>query len=299
MISIESQAHFAGPSEEPEGQPLLSSNILIHIGLRKSGTNWLRGNLFGSDKSGFWVPGDPATSGVTRGKEYIRQLFMDDVKRLLPDEDFDAAALRAQLEPLVVPAGKSAVFTAARLGGHPYSNGIDRGQLCNRFKQVFPDAHILIIIREQRSMILSSYIEHLKNGGASTMQNNIGGYWNSNSSGLTHHFFKYDRLVRLYQSAFGAENVLTLPMEMIRKTPQEYVNRICHLGNIETPDNMPFQIKSNARTTYLPYLLLRRVVSFIRSSEGNAYSPSIFGKKSGRTVHGHMINGLRARPKSS
>ena len=292
MTSTKSLGHVAGSSEEPEGRPLLSSNILIHIGLRKSGSNWLRSNLFGPDDRGFWVPGDMATPGMTRGWVFMRQLFLDDLDRLLPDEEFDPAALRAQLEPLVVPAGKCAVFTAARLGGHPYSNGIDRSQLCNRVKQVFPNARILIVIREQRSMILSSYIQHLEVGGADSMQQFTDGKWDGSRPVLTPHFFKYDRLVRLYQGVFGAENVLTLPMEMIGANPQDFINRICRFSNIDTPEDLPFHIKANERVAYFPYIALRRIVPLFRSSKGNAYGPALLGRKLGKSVHLWMVDAV-------
>ena len=128
MTSTELQAPRAGAAEEPEARTLGSSDLLIHIGLQKSGTNWLRHNLFGRDDRGFWVPGDMTIPGPVRGRAF-KQLFMDSKDRLVPDEEFDAEALRKQLDPLVVPAGKRAVFTAGRLGGHPFSNGFDRGQI--------------------------------------------------------------------------------------------------------------------------------------------------------------------------
>ena len=291
MTSTELQATGAGAAEEPEARTLGSSDLLIHIGLRKSGTNWLRHNLFGRDDRGFCVPGDMTIPGPVRGRAF-KQLFMDSKDRLVPDEEFDAEALRKQLDPLVVPAGKRAVFTAGRLGGHPFSNGFDRGQICNRIKQVFPNARILIVIREQRSMILSSYIEHLECGGGNSLKRYIDGKSDTSSPTLTYHFFKYDRLVRLYQSAFGAENVLMLPMEMIGAAPQDYIDRICKFVNIDSPENMPFQKKANERKTYFPYVALRRIVPLIRSSRINGYSPSLLGRKRGRKFQRKMLNAM-------
>lgn len=292
MIAEKSQPQVAGPSGHPEGQPLLSSRVLVHIGLRKAGNNWLRESVFGPEGNAFWVPGDPATPGRLRVREFTRKLFIDEKGRLLPDEDFDAAALREELAPLVVPPGKCATFVAARLGGHPLSNGFDRRQLCDRIKQVFPNARILILIREQRSMILSSYIQHLESGGADSLRQYIDGEWESAQPALTSHFFKYDRLIRIYHSTFGPENVLTLPMEMIGAMPQTFIDRICAFADVAAPDDVPFHVKSNARTVYFPYLALRRLVPFIRSSRGNAFSPSLFGRKLGRRVHMRLVDGM-------
>jgi hypothetical protein len=293
MTVADSQHYAAGASGVSAGQPLLSSKPLIHIGMHKTGSTWLQENLFGRDDTGFWSPSDISMSAKERVKTYTRALFLDHRGRLMPDEDFNPAGLRQQLEPFVVPTGRCAVFSSERLSGHPLSNGIDRGQLCDRVKQVFPNARILIVFREQRSMILSSYMQFLKYGGGYTLQYYIEGKRDENRHALTSHFFKYDRLIRLYQSAFGPENVLALPMEMFIEKPQDYVERICQFGNIDTPEYMPFHIKSNERATYLPYLALRRIAPLIRSSRGNAYNPSILGRNLGRSVQRRTVNLIR------
>jgi len=300
MTSIELQAPSAGGSEEPEGQSLLSSNVLVHIGMHKTGSSWLQENLFGRDDTSFWSPGDIAMPAKKRVKAHTRALFVDDLDRLLPDEDFNPADLREQLEPLVVPTGRRAVFSSERLSGHPLSNGIDRGQICKRIKQVFPNARILVIIREQRSMILSNYMQCLKSGGGYALRGFINGGWAAKKgSALTFHYFKYDRLIRQYHSVFGPENVLALPFEMIRDMPQDYIERICQFSGIKTPENLPFHIKANERTHYFSYIVIRRIVPLIRSSQSNAYSPAILGRKLGKSVHRRMVNGIsKAVPRS-
>lgn len=292
MTSLEAQAPCAGGSGEPVGQPLSKSDILVHIGLIKTGSTWLQKHLFGRDDTGFWSPSDIDMPPKARVKAHTLALYRDDRSRLLPDEDFDPAGLREQLEPFLVPAGRCAVFSNERLGGHPLSNGIDRGQICNRIKQVFPNARILIVIREQRSMILSNYMQHLKYGGGYTLRTYLDGKPDTKCPALTFHHFKYDRLIRKYQSVFGPENVLALPFEMISAMPQDFIERICQFSNITVPEDLPFHIKSNERTTYFSYVVLRRIVPLIRSSRGNAYSPAILGRKLGKAVHLRMVNGI-------
>ena len=293
------QTRATDESGVPAGQPLLSSKPLIHIGLRNTGSTWLRRKLFGRTDTGFWSPSDMALPGKSRVREHARQLIMDKVGRLIPDEDFDPAVLRAKLEPFVVPPGRCAIFSSERLGGHPLSNGFDRGQLCDRIKQVYSDARILIVIREQRRMILSNYMENLKGGGAGTLQHYLDGKWDTSCSALTFHYFMYDRLIRLYHSAFGAENVLVLPFEMISADPDSFINRICEFSDIPVPEGIPFSERSNARTTYFSYTFLRRIVPLFRSSRGNNYSPALLGREPGKAVHRAMIDGIsKIVPKS-
>lgn len=293
MTSLEAQSPSAGISGESEDQPLLTSNLLIHVGLRKAGGTWLRKNLFGPSGTGFWSPGDVvAIPGKKRVRAHARQLYMDDLGRLVPDEEFDPVALREQLGPIVVPAGRCAVLSTGRLAGHPLSNGIDRSQLCNRIKQVYPNARILIVFREQRSMILSNYMEHLHGGGADTLQHYLDGKWDASCPALTPHYFKYDRLIRLYHSVFGPENVLALPIEVISSTPQEFIKRICRFSNITAPKDLQLHIKANKRTIYFSYVALRRIAPLFRSSRGNAYSAAILGRKLGKAAHLGMVSGI-------
>ena len=292
MTSQDAQAPCAGSSGDPAGQPLLSTDVLVHIGLIKTGSTWLQEHLLGRGDTGFWSPGDIAMAPKARVKAHTYALYRDDLGRLLPDEDFNPADLREQLESFVVPVGRCAVFSNERLGGHPLSNGIDRGQICNRIKQVFPNARILIVIREQRSMILSNYMQHLKYGGGYTLRTYLDGKSDAKCPALTFHHFKYDRLIRQYQSVFGPENVLALPFEMMSVNPQSFIERICQFSNTTAPEGLPFHIKSNERTNYFSYIVLRRIVPLIRSSRGNAYSPTILGRKLGKAVHLRMVDAI-------
>ena len=52
-----------------------------------------------------------------------------------------------------------------RLSGHPYSGGYDSRMIADRVAEVFPEARILIVIREQRSMIVSTYKQYVNAGG--------------------------------------------------------------------------------------------------------------------------------------
>ena len=124
------------------------------------------------------------------------------------------------------------------------------------------------------------------------MENYPDGRGHVTSPALALHPFKYDRLVRLYQDVFGPENVLTLPFEMISVNPQDFIKRICQFSNIDVPENLPFHIKTNERAQYFSYVVIRRIVPFVRSSRGNAYSPSLFGIDLGRAVHRRMVGGI-------
>ena len=294
-------SHDKRDPEKNKLQPLLTSNVLFHLGLRKSGTTWLQKHLFGRDDTGFWSPSAPpdlrarhwkVDSLSAIQKAYTRLLYQDNRGRILPDEDFDLEEIREQFQRLAVPAQRCAVFSDERLSGYPLSNEIDRAQICSRIEQVCPNARILIVIREQRSMILSNYMQCLKHGGGYSIDQYINGRMDPSTPALTFHYFKYDRLIRLYQSVFGPDRILVIPFELMRESPHDYVNRICQFGGVEMPENLPFRVKVNDMPQYLPFVALRRIVPFMRSSRGNAYSPSILGRSRGRAAHRWMVRAL-------
>ena len=77
----------------------------------------------------------------------------------------------------------------------------------------FPDARILITIREQMRMLTSVYMQYLSRGGTRSPEDF---FTEENAPGYprfrTEHF-RYDWLVGLYRDLFGAGNVLVLTQE--------------------------------------------------------------------------------------
>ena len=53
---------------------------------------------------------------------------------------------------------KVPVISHERLSGYPHSGGHDSKEIAHRLAAVFPNAKVVIVIREQKSMILSNYL---------------------------------------------------------------------------------------------------------------------------------------------
>ena len=146
---------------------LINSDVLVHIGLHKTATSWLQENLFTRMELGFY---GPAESRKRRAlvKNVGHFLVADESGHLINEWEFDARAVRASLASFEAREGLWPVVSYERLSGHPLSNGFDRQMICHRIKAVFPKARILICIREQRAIILSNYVQYLRNGGWNT-----------------------------------------------------------------------------------------------------------------------------------
>ena len=184
-----------------------------------------------------------------------------------------------------MPPGDCYIISNERLGGHPLSNGIDRSAVCRRLRSVVPQAKVLLVIREQRSMILSNYMQYLHFGGAARIESYLKGKNDGKVPALSPAFWQYDRLIALYQNAFGAENLLVLPFELFASDPPAFVERICHFVGLDPPKSIQSDTKANARPDYFAYNCLRYASPLFRSSRGNAFAPSLLGKKTGKAVH--------------
>jgi hypothetical protein len=215
--------------------------ILVHIGYHKTGSRWLRHLFFSDPSTGYgWVG--------KGGEEHP-------VRRLVRERpfEFDAVASRAEFEPLlakIVDAGLHPVVSFERLSGNPFSGGYDSKEIADRLVQVFPDARILVVIREQRSMIVSTYKQYVREGGAMSVtkfmqpptSRSLRIPW------FDFRYFEYHHLLGYYQRLFP-QRVLALPYEQFRSDPRSFVERLAEFAGrpltAQQLDALPFDSREN------------------------------------------------------
>jgi hypothetical protein len=203
--------------------------VLVHIGYHKTGTKWLRAALFRDPATGYgWVSKDSMP---------IRALVRD---RPL---EFDPAATRTKLEPLVAEVEAAGLFPVVcwgRLAGQAFSGGHDVKEIADRLRAVLPEARILAVIREQQSVIVSTYKQYVKAGGAATLRAFLEP---ADSQGwrvptFDYEYFEYDRLLGYYRSLFGAEAVLVLPYEQLVRDRKAFVTRVADFAGRPVPGEL-------------------------------------------------------------
>ncbi|MBL8893463.1 MAG: sulfotransferase, partial [Rhizobiales bacterium] len=263
---------------------LVDSEVLVHVGLPKTGTTWLQDHVFANNALGFWGPAQHEDTPKQQTKAFGRLLYLDANKRLIAEDDFDSAALRDQLEGIMVPEGLVPVVSNERLSGHPLSNAFDRATLARRIKDVFPHARIFVTIREQRSMILSSYFQYLKYGGWRSLDGFLNPPCDGRLPALQLDVWSYGRLAQLYYTLFGRERVLILPYEMFVRDPAGYVSRICEFAGVSKAEKLPYETKSNPRRAHVASYYLRWLTCINRSTSANGYFPHPFGRRIGKAI---------------
>jgi hypothetical protein len=229
---------------------------LVHIGYHKTGTNWLQHEVFS----------DPATGYAWLGHEARDH----PVRRIVNDRplEYDADAIRAELEQLVVDAegrGLFPVVSLERLSGHPFSGGHDSRQIADRLHVALPNSGVLIVIREQRSMIVATYKQYLKAGGTGSLSQFLEPATTRSARARLFDWrhFEYDHLIRHYRSLYGADGVLVLPYEQLGRDGRVFVEQITAFTGKPIPedvlDRLPYGIRSNRSPSALSVGALRWV----------------------------------------
>jgi hypothetical protein len=232
------------------------TEVLIHIGYHKTASGWLRRVFFTNPATGF------ESLGKDGRKHPVRRLAST------PPLEFDASSFRARFDPLlreVAGRGLCPVVAFERFSGHPFSGGYDSKEIADRLARVFPDGRILVVVREQRSIIASTYKQYVRQGGTSSLRRFLDP---PTSPGIQvpqfdYRFFEYHRLLDYYRSLFGAEHVLALTYEQFREEPAAFVAEIGRFAGrpLDGPvlESLPFAEPSNPSPSAAAIEIQRRL----------------------------------------
>jgi len=191
--------------------------MLIHVGYPKTGSTWLQEDLFVDRAAGFCAP------WLVEAKF---ELLLANPYR------FDAARLRAKFQPQIDAAerdGLTPVLSDEWLIGNQMTADYRGKQAAEQLHAAFPDAQVLIVIREQVAMLLSSYREYVACYGGAPLDEFVGE--NAKVAGFAAHcrldHFEFDLAIEHYDALFGRERVLVEPFERMVKDPSDFHRRLC------------------------------------------------------------------------
>ncbi len=253
------------------------SAILLHIGYHKTGTSWLQGQLFGNPQSGMrWL-------GKGEGHP-VRKLV---AARPL---EFDAAAARASFEPLVEPVraeGLLPVVSFERLAGHPFSAGYDSKEIADRLAAVFPEGRVLVVIREQRAAILSTYKQYVRAGGPVRLDRFLLPPRSKamRLPGFDFRHFDYVHLLRYYRTLFGSDRLLALPFEQFVRDGPAFVAAIGRFAGRPLPDELLRSLAYERRSNAAPsagVIAVRRNLNLLMNRSDLNPAPLLGSKRTAR-----------------
>lgn len=188
---------------------------LIHIGYHKTGSSWLQKRIFNQENWSFVSP-------FSRDKEIGEMLIY------VHPLDFAPKACGAYFLPRITKAknaGLMPVISYERLSGDFQSGGYDSKEIADRLIQVFPEAKIFVVIREQKSMALSMYKQYIVDGGTNSLKRFL--FPTTMGKGRIPLFsfdhLNYHRLIKYYMQIYGRENVCVLTFEAFKANRAEFL----------------------------------------------------------------------------
>lgn len=178
---------------------------LIHIGWPKAGSTFLQE----------WFARHPELRYVPYGVAGFRSVL--EMAASGPDDRFRYGVTSNEqfAVPGTIPLRKSDA-------GPPDPVHVRQEAVCTLLKTLFPGSRILIITRGFGSLLRSGHSQAVRMGLAMSLQARLDSYARVPGGGERHHHFDY--VIGLYRAAFGADNVIVLPFELIRDDEARFLS---------------------------------------------------------------------------
>jgi hypothetical protein len=202
---------------------------LIHIGYHKSGTSFLQEKVFEQFLKTFYRV----------NQKLIGQYFIEPT----PFHFDEKAVQNFCKNEINKEASTFTVFSNERISGSPHTGDFNSKYVADRLAECLPNAKVLIVIREQEDMIRSSYAQYLKARGSYGIQEYL---MPKDATFFRLNSLKYHFLIDYYFQLFGKSNVLVLPYEFLRNSPETFLTRFFHFLELE-PEKFLSQINTSER----------------------------------------------------
>jgi hypothetical protein len=194
-------------------------NVIIHIGYFKTGTTWFQEVFF--PKVTNIVFSNAANSSLddnlilARPYDYSTKTVTRHIDDLFPNEPF-----------------KTLVLSRERLSGHPFTGGFDSKVIADKLKSTYPNATIVIFIREQKNAIISTYKEYVKRGGIAPFEKWIYTHERTIPS-FQLDYFNYHKHIAYYFNLFGKSKIKVYAYEDFKNKPEVFLKSFSEELNLE------------------------------------------------------------------
>ncbi len=160
---------------------------IIHIGYPKTATTWFINRFYPKVKNADVIYYNDISFELTNNKEYFTIAFNKEQNKK---------------EQQIVATH---IFSGLVNGN--WKNGEYRPFFLKHLKCLFPEATIILFIRNQLEFIPSLYSSYLKRGCTFKINKLFNTESVTNNNTIHFEFLNYPKLIRLYQEQFGKENV--------------------------------------------------------------------------------------------
>jgi hypothetical protein len=228
----------------------------IHIGDYKTGTSWLQRYSFQQHPELVYVDWPPTYPEIAK-------LFYELVDAR--DLDFDANNLRsrfrAQIEK-IDHTGKKLIVSREALCGD-FITGEHARRTAERLFQVFGQTRILLVVREQFSMLASLYSQYVKVGGTLSLRDFV---WDPLEARNLVSRLQYEKQIQVYVEIFGAENVSVRLFDELKSDKLRFLKDVFSFIGCQDVDFLPLESTlTNPSLTHIGATCQRVMNRFVRT----------------------------------
>ncbi|CAA9309590.1 MAG: hypothetical protein AVDCRST_MAG89-1030 [uncultured Gemmatimonadetes bacterium] len=236
---------------------------LIHIGFPKAGSTFLQ-QWFAKHPRFHYTPGGFAGFRDIYGLARVLDTPFD--YYVTSTEDFSSPRSGSGALHVHLPSGAS----------RPEPVKSRQATVCGVLRTLFPGARILIITRGFRSLMRSVYSQAVRSGLTQSVKAQYESYAALPQTGdFRHH--DYDYLIGLYTAAFGRENVIVLPYELLRDDQARFIRVLEDRLGVEHADMGIGRVNPSLTPEELYwYPVISRAVSAVVAPLGEKWHRRIF-----------------------
>ncbi|MCA1815488.1 MAG: hypothetical protein LC746_03620 [Acidobacteria bacterium] len=165
-----------------------------------------------------------------------------------------------------------------------------QAEVCSVLKSLYPESRVLIVTRGFKGLIVSGYSECVKLGTRLHLRD-VCREFSECLRVDADHYWDFDYLIRLYAGAFGAENLIVMPYELLRDDEDRFLAILEERLGVGHAEIEPGRLNPSLSPEELYwYPLISRAVSAAASRLGGARFQKIYRR------YVSQIRGNRLRP---
>jgi hypothetical protein len=188
---------------------------ILHIGFPKTSSTWFQENFYPYIKSGYYM-----------NREAVQDLFLSEGAF-----DWNQNECQLKLKKLIEGKTDRIIICEELLLGRLRPGGVKHfvtREVGHRLKSIFPEATVVIFIRNQLDALASAYSQYIQSGGNYNIDTFLhperisGGDYNSLVL-LGPDYFLYHKAIDYYASLYGEENLFVFLYEEFRDSNSSFV----------------------------------------------------------------------------
>ncbi len=213
--------------------------VFIHIGYPKNASTMLQTDVFPKIEEVYFIG-----RKYIKDNSFISKDFENAIYSISFEDTFNYNHSRVEqqinraLE--MIPSSKKKLVISWEAFVH---NVADRGLIANRLYQLFPNARIILVIRDQIKSIISMYNFLVEQAGGNINYS----YGKPSVSSLSNwieeqkktpyrsylNTLKYDSIIKYYIDLFSRKNIKVLFFETLIESKQEFLDELTDFINVE------------------------------------------------------------------